>query len=290
MAEKQVFALLYDFDKTLSPKDMQEYAFISDVGMEPSEFWARCGHTEKSNNMDQILAYMYVMKEQAQGKFPLTREKLMAQGKNVKLFNGVQTWFKRVNDYIISKGMIPEHYIISSGIKEIIEGTAIGHEFKKIYAAEFMYDEKGEACWPAMAVNYTSKTQFMFRVNKGILPVTQNVELNTYMPESERRVPFTNMIYLGDGITDVPCMKLARVNGGHSIAVYQNEEQKAKVNELIVQGRVDFVRKADYSKGSGLEKTVFAIIDKVHADHILASMHNKSFDKAQKEMLQVEEE
>ncbi len=288
MAEKQIFALLYDFDKTLSPKDMQEYAFIPEIGMNANDFWGKCKETELSNNMDQILAYMYVMREMANDKFPLTREKLMKLGKDVKLFDGLQTWFKRINDYILSKNMIPEHYIISSGLKEIIEGTSIADEFKMIYAAEFMYNNRGEACWPAMAVNYTSKTQFMFRINKGILPVTQNAELNSYMPKNKRRVPFKNMIYIGDGLTDVPCMKLVRVNSGHSIAVYQDEIQKPAVNEMIVQGRVDFVRKADYSKNGPLEKTVFAIIDKVYADNILDTMHHKNYDRAQKEILKID--
>ena len=161
------------------------------------------------------------------------------------------------------KGLKCEHYIISSGLKEIIEGTEIAGEFKEIYAAEFLYGENGLAEWPAMAVNFTSKTQFLYRVNKGVLDVTDQHSLNRYVPDEERRVPFTNMIYFGDGDTDVPCMKLTKVNGGHSIAVYQDDEEEA--SKLIHEGRVDFAFPADYRAGRKLEKTVFTIIDEIAA-------------------------
>jgi len=168
MSEKPVLALMYDFDKTLSPKDMQTYAFIPNIGMTESDFWDECGRTMRENHMDQILAYMYVMFKKAKGKFLFTRDTLRALGKDVELFVGVETWFKRVNDYAEARGMKAEHYIISSGLKEIIEGTPIAQNFEQIYAAEYCYDESGEPCWPAMAVNYTSKTQFLFRINKGV--------------------------------------------------------------------------------------------------------------------------
>lgn len=281
MSEKPILALMYDFDKTLSPKDMQEYAFIPSIKMTPSDFWAECGKTMSENNMDQILAYMYVMFKKAKGKILFTRETLQALGKDVVLFNGVKTWFKRVNDYAEKHGMKAEHYIISSGLKEIIEGTPIAENFERIYAAEYCYDENGEPCWPAVAVNYTSKTQFLFRINKGVLDVTENDGLNEFMPEYMRRVPFRNMVYIGDGLTDVPCMKLVRTNGGHSIAVYQ--DSKEKVNNLLLEGRVDFVLKADYSKGSELEKAVFAIVDKTAAVNRTIEMHVQSLEQARTE-------
>ena len=174
--------------------------------------------------------------------------------------------------------MQPEHYIISSGLKEIIEGTPIAEEFKEIYAASFCYDEHGVACWPAMAVNYTSKTQFLFRVNKGVLDVTEHRALNEFMPEEKRRVPFSNMIYIGDGLTDVPSMKLTKLNGGHSIAVWQEDEQIS--NEMLLEGRVDFAVKADYSRGSDMEKMVFAIIDQIAASAKTAQMHVAACDRA----------
>ena len=281
MPEKPIFALMYDFDKTLSPKDMQEYAFIPNIKMTPKDFWAECGRTMRENHMDQILAYMYVMFKKAKGKFLFTRDTLRALGKDVELFDGVDTWFKRVNDYAEKSGMKAEHYIISSGLKEIIEGTPIAENFEQIYAAEYCYDDNGEPCWPAMAVNYTSKTQFLFRVNKGVFDVTENDGLNEFMPEDMRRVPFRNMVYIGDGLTDVPCMKLVRTNGGHSIAVYQ--DKKEAVNTLLLQGRVDYVLKADYSMDGELEKTVFATIDQAAATNLTIAMHVQSFEQAKAE-------
>ena len=278
MEKRPILAIMYDFDHTLSPRDMQEYGFIPDLGMEADAFWHKCVTAMKQNQMDQILAYMYMMLEEAKGKLIVNRNMLRALGKDVQLFDGVSDWFARVNDYAENKGLTPEHYIISSGLKEIIEGTPIAKEFKEIYAASFCYDEHGVACWPAMAVNYTSKTQFLFRVNKGVLDVTEHRALNEFMPEEKRRVPFSNMIYIGDGLTDVPSMKLTKLNGGHSIAVWQEDERIS--NEMLLEGRVDFAVKADYSRGSDMEKTVFAIIDQIAASAKTAQMHVQACDRA----------
>ncbi len=260
---RPIVALMYDFDKTLSPKNMQDYGFMEGLGMSSDEFWAECTRLTKKNDMDSILSYMYLMLEKGKSRMLTRRENFNALGKSVKLFPGVKSWFGRVNRYCEQRGLTCEHYIISSGLKEIIEGTEIADEFKEIYAASFLYGENGLAEWPAMAVNFTSKTQFLYRVNKGVLDVTEQHGLNKYLPDSERRVPFTNMIYFGDGDTDVPCMKLTRVNGGHSIAVYQDDDKEA--SKLIHEGRVNFVFKADYGRGKKLEKTVFTIIDKIAA-------------------------
>ena len=280
MEKTPILAIMYDFDHTLSPRDMQEYGFIPDLGMEADAFWHKCVTAMKQNQMDQILAYMYMMLEEAKGKLIVNRSMLRALGKDVQLFDGVSDWFARVNDYAESKGLVPEHYIISSGLKEIIEGTPIAKEFKEIYAASFCYDEHGVACWPAMAVNYTSKTQFLFRVNKGVLDVTEHRALNEFMPEEKRRVPFSNMIYVGDGLTDVPSMKLTKLNGGHSIAVWQENEGVS--NEMLLEGRVDFAVKADYSRGSEMEKTVFAVIDQIAASAKTAQMHVDACDRAKR--------
>lgn len=264
METTPIIAVMYDFDKTLSPRDMQEYAFIPGVGMEAPAFWKICHDTMHTHQMDQILAYMLVMIEQAKGRMLVNRKEFQKLGRSVALFKGVSTWFTRINQYAAKRGFAVEHYIISSGLKEIIEGTKIASEFKKIYAAEFCYNTSGEPIWPAMAVNYTSKTQFLFRINKGVLDVTQHEELNEYTPENKRRVPFSNMIYIGDGLTDVPCMKLTKVNGGHSIAVYQSSPSET-VNKMLVQGRVDYIALADYSKGAQIEQIIFLIIDKIVA-------------------------
>ena len=237
MEKTPILAIMYDFDHTLSPRDMQEYGFIPDLGMEADVFWNKCQKAMKRNQMDQILAYMYMMLEEAKGKLIVNRSMLRALGKDVQLFDGVSDWFARVNEYARSRGLQPEHYIISSGLKEIIEGTPIAEEFKEIYAASFCYDEHGVACWPAMAVNYTSKTQFLFRVNKGVLDVTEHRALNEFMPEEKRRVPFSNMIYFGDGDTDVPCMKIVGMFGGQSIAVYNPSDERKKAAALK-RGRI----------------------------------------------------
>ncbi|MBR0373806.1 MAG: haloacid dehalogenase-like hydrolase [Mogibacterium sp.] len=270
---RPIVALMYDFDKTLSPRNMQDYGFMQGLDMTPAEFWSECTKLTRTNNMDSILSYMYLMLEKGQGKLMLRREDFQALGKTVRLFPGVRTWFGRINDYAAERGLQCEHYIISSGLKEIIEGTEIAGEFKEIYAAEYLYGENKLAKWPAMAVNFTSKTQFLYRINKGVLDVTDQTGLNTYVPEDQRRVPFSNMIYFGDGDTDVPCMKLTKVNGGHSIAVYQDDSTEAK--KLIGEGRVDFALPADYSKGRVLERTVFTIIDEVAAKEQLRAVQRK---------------
>lgn len=279
MRTKPVAAILYDFDKTLSTKDMQEYAFIPGIGMTAEEFWKKCNLLTKEYSMDQILSYMYVMLTEARGKKLLNRSEFIKLGKTVKLFDGVLTWFDRVNAYAEALGLTPEHYIISSGLKEIIEGTPIAKQFKKIYAAEFFYDEQNVPVWPAMAVNYTSKTQFLFRINKGVLDVTDDTGLNNFTPENKRRIPFQNMIYIGDGFTDVPCMKLVKVNGGHSVAVYSDKKQTAC--DIMRQGRVDFIAPADYSENGKLEQTVFAVLDMIHAQNVTWEMNFNDFSETE---------
>jgi len=269
---------MYDFDKTLSPKDMQEYDFIPNIGIKPEAFWKESNELAKKNNMDKILAYMYLMiKKAGEHDVPITRESFVDKGKRVELFKGVKTWFDRVNEYGKNKGINVEHYIISSGLKEIVEGTPIADKFTKIFASEFYYDVNKVAKWPAMAVNYTSKTQFLFRINKGILDVTDDTGINKYVREEERTIPFTNMIYIGDGYTDVPCMKLVKANGGHSIAVYQpgSPTKKEIAEKLIQENRVNFIASADYSAGKPLEKMVFVIIDKIYADTIVNKLKPK---------------
>lgn len=279
MNQKPIVAIMYDFDKTLSPKDMQEYGFISELGMESEEFWEKSKMNMLNHNMDQILAYMLTILQEAEGRMPLTKTVFNELGRDVKLFSGLDTWFDRINCYGDKLGVVVEHYIISSGLKEIIEGTRIAHEFKEIYAAEYCYNDKNIPIWPAMAVNYTSKTQFLFRINKGVLDVTEHKGLNESTPEDKKRVPFINMIYIGDGLTDVPCMKLVKNNGGHSIAVYHEESNVAY--DLIAQGRVDFAVEADYSENKGMEKTVFSILDQIKAVNIINELHREHKNMAE---------
>ena len=263
--EKQlpIVAFLYDFDKTLCTTDMQNYAFIPSLGMTPTAFWALANGFGRQNRIDGILAYMYTMiQESEQKNVPFTRQDLVEKGRSIVLFPGVQEWFGRINAYGAEQGVQVEHYIISSGLREIIEGSTISGEFKEIYASEFYYDENGRPVWPKLAVNFTAKTQFVYRINKGVLDVSDDKTLNDSMPDDSKRVPFHNMIYVGDGLSDVPCMKMMRAYGGQAIAVYQ-ESNRLGVEDLLAKGRVDFIFKADYSEGTALDTTVKNIIRKM---------------------------
>ena len=253
--KKPIIAIMYDFDKTLCTRDMQEYTFIPSIGMKPDEFWRHTHEVATEEIMDSILTYMYCMVEKARQKNnPLTRESLVACGKDIEYHPGVEGWFERINRYAEEAGVEVEHYVLSSGLKEIIEGTSIAKYFKRIYACEFLYKD-GQAYWPKMAVNYTNKTQFVYRINKCVLDINNDVDLNVSRPDKEKRVFFSNMIYIGDGLTDVPCMKLVKQSGGHSIAIYHpGEAQKAA--PLLKHERVDWMFEADYSEGSDLDRTM----------------------------------
>ena len=261
--QRPVVAIMYDFDKTLCTKDMQEYTFIPNVGLTPTEFWAESGELSKEKKMDGILAYMYMMLEKAHAaKVSIRREEFVKMGKDLEFFPGVEDWFDRINHVGKELGLDVEHYIISSGLHEIIEGSSVYSAFREVFACEFLYNENDVACWPKNAVNYTTKTQFLFRINKGVLDISNDVDLNKFTPEDDRRVPFRNMIYIGDGLTDVPCMKLVKVNGGYSIAVYQ-KGKRDKVKDLITHNRVNFIEPADYSEGSSLDQAVKEILCKM---------------------------
>lgn len=268
MMKKPIVAMIYDFDKTLCTKDMQEYGFIDSLGMSPEAFWGETKQLTDEQEMDSILAYMYKMVEKAKEKHvPITREVFHNLGEHVEYFDGVLSWFERINKIGEQMGVEVEHYIVSSGIKEIIEGTQIAGHFKKIYACEFMYDKSGTIQWPKMAINYTAKMQFIFRINKGVLTIDTKsaAELNRFTPEDKRRVPFRNMIYIGDGLTDVPSMKVVKTNGGQSIAVYDPEKGKSAAAELLSADRVNFIAPADYREGGELETVVRAIMWKIQA-------------------------
>ena len=277
---KTVIALIYDFDKTLTFKDQQEYSFIPSIGMKPDEFWQEVDHLSNDNNMDRILAYMFLMIKQARKKdVPITREAFNSLGADVVLLPGVKTWFNRINEFGKKNGVTIEHYIVSSGIKEIMEGTSIAKYFKEIYGCEFHYNTNGNADWPTQAVNYTTKTQFIFRINKGALDLNDNTTVNTYIPHSERKVHFRNMIYIGDGLTDVPCMKLVKERGGESIALYHGENIK-RVANLLLENRVGFICKANYSKDSDLEMLIQNIISNMISKDNLIKEHNRQIEIA----------
>ena len=269
---KFTIALIYDFDGTLAAGNMQEYDFIPAIGKSNIEFWNEANHLAEEQDADQILTYMAVMIREAHAKgLSLRREAFQESGKKVTLYPGVEEWFDRINAYAEACGVQVLHYINSSGLKEIIEGTSIADKFRKIYACSFLYNVDGIAYWPGVAVNYTNKTQFIFKINKGVESVYDTKQVNKYMEEKQRPVPFSRMIYVGDGTTDIPCMKLVKNFGGHSIAVY-NPKDKAKrseMNTLIRDNRVNHVCPADYSEGKEMDTVVKAIIDKCVADYKL---------------------
>lgn len=271
--DRPVLAICYDFDKTLSPDDMQAQGYIQSVGYEVESFWKESNGLAESNDMDQNLAYMYTMIQKARGRFIFNRKTLMDYGAKVSLFPGVDTWFKRIREYGETKGVIVEHYIISSGLKEMIEGTKVANEFEKIYASSFYYDENGEAKWPAQVINYTSKTQFLFRIVKGTLDVNDS-GVNDYFNPEDIRIPFRNMVYIGDSDTDIPCMKLVNSHSGHSIGVYNPETRdRRKVYKMMEDKRIKYFAPADYTDNSELDKLVKAIIDQTASNEKLMSVH-----------------
>ena len=275
MRRKPIVALIYDFDGTLSPGNMQEFGFIQAVGKTPAEFWTMSDSIAIGQDASNVLAYMKLMFDEARAKgIPLRKEDFMSFGKDIQLFEGVKEWFGLVNRYGESRGVQVEHYINSSGLKEIIEGCPIAKEFKHIFAGSFIYDAKGEAEWPGIAVDYTTKTQFLFKISKGIFSSRDNKLVNSSMADDKKRVPFPNMIYFGDGETDVPCMKIVNMFGGHSVAVYdpQNEKKKRQALKLKRQGRVNFITPAEYTASSRSYKVVCAIIDKIKADFELQKL------------------
>ena len=265
-------AIMYDFDKTLCTKDMQEYTFIPNLGIKPIEFWKEADTLRISNKMDSVLAYMYLMNSMMQkNNKKLTRKYLNDMGKNIELFSGVNEWFNRINKFAKKHNMEVEHYIISSGLKEIIEGSSIGKYFKCIYASEFYYDNNGEAVWPRLAINYTNKTQFLKRINKGVLDVSDNYNINRKMDEADKMISAENMIYIGDGITDVPCMKLTKDSGGVSIAVY-TEKNFETVKKLKNDDRINYIASANYTENSKLDIIVKKTIESMSINNELKEL------------------
>lgn len=258
--KKPIIALLYDFDKTLSTMDMQNYSFIPRLGLSPDEFWAKASEYTNKHGMERTLSYMYAMVSEAKARNIKLNKKLLEEcGKNIELYPGVTTWFKRINDYAAKKGIVVEHYLISSGTKEIVKGCAIAKEFKEIYGCEF-YFENGVAVWPKFVINFTQKTQYYYRVAKGAVDPNDDDGVNK--KSETHRIPYRNIIYLGDGITDIACMTVVKKNDGHSIAIYPGDESN-KVKQILLDNRCNFIVKGDYRANSDLDKVVKNVIDKI---------------------------
>jgi len=262
-------ALVYDFDGTLAPGNIQEHTFIPGLGVSKEEFWKEVERRAREHDADQILVYMWSMLELSREQgVPITREGLEAHGRDTPLFAGLDSWFQRINQYGRARGLEIEHYIVSSGTGEMIGGCSIRPFFKQIYASRFIYDAEGHAVWPGVAINYTTKTQFLFRINKGIESSWDNTTINRWMPTDERPVPFSRMIFLGDGETDIPSMKMVREQGGHSIAVFDPDiwdtpRTQEHVYRLIAEDRAHFTVPADYSDHSQLSVTVKGVLGRI---------------------------
>lgn len=280
MAKKlQRIAIAYDFDGTLAPGNMQQHSFIPKLSVDSGTFWKEVKTIAKENDMNEILAYMHHMLKRAKEKdIQITKKAFVEHGKGMPMFPGVVEYFKKINEYAKTKGLLIEHYIISSGLRDILKGTPIHKEFEMMFASAYKYDVNDVAEWPALAIDYTNKTQFLFRINKGIKNAWDNESINKFMPEHERPMPFNRMIYLGDGETDIPAMKMINFQGGKSIAVY-NPDTKTKAGkkakkitqELVSQGRANYVAPADYTEGSSLYKIIQLCIDTMAAEIELQS-------------------
>ena len=277
MAKQPIIGIMYDFDKTLSTTDMQNYDFIPNLGMTPEEFWGSTTEFTNEHGVERILSYMYMMIAKAKEKgIKITRQYLNECGKNIKFYPGVTTWFNRINEYGEFKGVKVEHYLVSSGTMEIVEGCAIYPSFTKAWGCEYYYDKDGEPVWPKLAINYTQKTQFYFRISKGVVDVKDDNSVNEKTPD--RRIPYRNIIYMGDGMTDVACMTLVKHNEGTSIAIYP-EKESDKVRSLYTDGRCNFICRADYTAGSDLEKVIKLIIDKVAMENEIAKREKSLANK-----------
>ncbi|WP_028875300.1 haloacid dehalogenase-like hydrolase [Tepidiphilus margaritifer] len=272
---KPRMAIAYDFDGTLAPGNMQEHQFLPDIGMKPHEFWKEVHAIAKEHQADEVLVYMNLMlRKAAAADVPVRREDFKARGRSIQLFDGVKEWFKRLNEYAKGKGIELNHYLVSSGNEEIFAGTPIAKEFKAVYASKYLFDANGVAQWPALAINYTTKTQFLFRINKGIEDISDNAGVNRYVPKEKRPVPFENMVFIGDGATDIPCFRLVKDQGGLSIAVYTPNKKggKEKASGYLNDGRVHAVLPAVYTENSELDKLLKAQIDLVASRHALRGL------------------
>ncbi len=279
MSEQNLkFAIAYDFDGTLSKNNMQEYDFLPKIGVSSKDFWKEANDITQNNFSDPTLTYMYLMLHKARAaNIPIKKEDFINYGKNISYFPGVDTWFDRISEYGRSKDVDVEHYIISSGLKEILQGCSIYNKFNKVFASSFLYDVNGVACWPAVSINYTTKTQYLYRISKGALDERENDTVNQFIPKEKRHVPFSNMLFIGDGYTDIPSFRLITNLGGNSIAVYDEDDKssKSRAEEIACNGRrTSFIFTANYSENSPIECTVKAMIDKVVAEYKLEKLRN----------------
>lgn len=273
--KKVTMAIAYDFDGTLAPGNMQEHQFLPEIGMTPTAFWKEVHDTAKQHQADEVLVYMNLMLRKASAyNVPVRRDDFKSRGNSIKLFKGVTEWFTRITAYAKSKGVDLKHYLISSGNEEIFAGTPIAKRFEAVFASKYLFDANGVAQWPALAINYTTKTQFLFRINKGVTDISDNAAVNKFVPKAERAVPFENIVFVGDGATDIPCFRLVKEQGGLSVAVYTPNKHRGRIkaDQYLEDGRVHTVVPANYTDGAALDKIIKARIDEIAARYALDSL------------------
>lgn len=279
MARKHIeMAIAYDFDGTLADGNMQEHQFLPDIGMTPKAFWAEVKSLTKEHQADEVLVYMNLMlRKAAAAGVPVRREDFKARGKAIRLFEGVEDWFDRITEYGRERGVRVGHYLVSSGNAEIFAGTPIASRFAQVYASKFMFNQNGVADWPALAVNYTTKTQYLFRINKGAFDLSDNNKVNQFVEKRDRPVPFENMVFIGDGSTDIPCFRMVKEQGGLSVAVFKPRARGARgrADNYIKDGRVHCAVPAIYTDGSELDRVIKANINAVAARAALSGLFSE---------------
>ena len=260
-------AIIYDFDGTLTPKSMQEYTLLPKLGINSKNFWDMIVREAKETGGETMMIYMRHLLDHAKNKnIKISKKEFSKMGKDIQYYDGVIDWFESIDKYVknLSKGEVEiYHYIISAGHLEILEGISIKKYIKKIFASEYFYNSDEYAVFPKIVVTDTTKTQYLFRINKGKEELSETI--NNHMSEEMRPIPFDNMIYVGDGLTDVPSMALIKKEGGHSIAVYQKilKDQVEICKKLFNANRVDFIAEADFKNNSDLFKKTCLLLDYV---------------------------
>jgi hypothetical protein len=262
-------AIAYDFDGTLAEGNIQEHSLIPWLGVHVADFWNVVREKAREHDADEVLVYMWYLLEVARTKgVQIRSQDLQSHGREVPLFPGVEGWFARINGFAEDRNLDLQHFVISSGLFEMIEGCPVFQCFERVFASRYIYDKDGIAIWPGLAINYTTKTQYLFRINKGIGNSWDNEAINRWVPPTERPIPFSRMIFLGDGDTDIPTMKMMHDQGGNSVAVFDERKWKQasaqdKIGRLIAEDRVRFVAPANYSEDSQLDVTVKGILGRI---------------------------
>ena len=269
-APQNIIAIVYDYDQTLSPNYMQDEVLFPTFGIDAKKFWGRCHTLVKEEGYDNELAYMKALLDYLEIDRP-TNARLRELGGGLQFFPGLPEMFEQFEKGLLTPqhqahGIKVEHYIISSGLKVLIEGSRLAPYIRAMFGCEFAEDREGRIAFPKRAISHTQKTQFLFRINKGLLDYSQDV--NDHMPADLRPVPFEHMIYIGDGPTDVPCFTVVRQHGGHAIAVYNATDPSRSSFKKCYQlsthaDRVRHIAPADYRAGSHLRLLLEQMVEEV---------------------------